>query len=187
MEIVFLVGYMAVGKTTIAQFLAEKLSAACVDLDDYIEKKGGKSVADLINDGGEEAFRKTERKALTDVIDLFSGKRVDGRGRAKVVVALGGGTPCYADNMDVIRASGVVVWLRLSVGHLTERLTAERGSRPLLSGVQDCRLSCTIGRHLTIRSTYYERAHITVDIDGLSPDDAANLIIEKLKRILYNN
>lgn len=143
----------------------------------------GETVSDIINREGEEVFRVVERETLLDIISSVKGRS----GGGKMVVSAGGGTPCYFDNMDIMRSAGVCVWLRLPVETLVSRLSVSREERPLIANVCDDRLVCTVGRHLTMRTVFYSKAHIAVDVRGLSPDAAADLIISELENNSVQN
>src|SRR5262245_38504620 len=99
----FLIGFMASGKTTVGRLLAERLDWAFVDLDKVIEDGAGKTVADIFAAEGEPGFRKRETEALREVAQ-----------RKKTVVATGGGTPCRDENIRAMLAAGRVFWLDVS-------------------------------------------------------------------------
>lgn len=180
MNIIFLLGYMAVGKTTIAARLASDTGALHIDLDDWIARQCGVDVPYLINNRGEDAFRKIEREALLDVI-VFCRNRDNWSGYSGVVVSVGGGTPCYADNMDVICRAGMAVWLRLSASVIVERLLLNPRQRPLVAGIAAPDMLHTVERHLDRRTPFYARAHRHLDIDGLSVEAAATAIASLLE------
>ncbi len=123
---VFLTGLPGVGKTYWARQWAALYGWSAVDLDEYIEQQQGVSVARLMQLRGEAGFRPAERWALHDILL---------RGRGYIIVACGGGTPAFFDNLARMQARGLVVYLEASPRYVAERL--DRGglaSRPLLSG-----------------------------------------------------
>ncbi|MGM9805717.1 MAG: shikimate kinase [Candidatus Aphodosoma sp.] len=186
MNLVFLIGYMAVGKTTVGRALAEKVGCRHIDLDEEIAIRTGNTVQNIISGHGEEFFRHVEQQVLSDVIDEVGGRcneegrQADMAGQMTVISA-GGGTPCYSDNMDVMRRAGCVVWLQMSVYGIVQRLAADRAGRPLLANVGDRHLCCVVGRHLAMRRMFYSKAHIQVDVDGMDVGKIVGAIIEKLE------
>src|SRR4051812_17978196 len=97
---IFLIGFMASGKTTVGRLLAERLGWAFVDLDEVIEVAAGKTVAEIFAAEGEAGFRRRETEALREVVQ-----------RRKTVVATGSGAPCREENISAMLAGGRVYWL----------------------------------------------------------------------------
>ena len=90
---------MGCGKSTIGKRLAQKLSLSFIDLDAHIQNNYRKTIADLFDEKGEEAFRRIEQQALMEVADFED-----------VLVSTGGGAPCFFDNMEVMNRAGVTVY-----------------------------------------------------------------------------
>lgn len=152
MQRIFLLGYMGAGKTTLGKALAERLGLTFVDLDLFIEARQHKTVSQLFAAVGEEGFRALERRALAEVATYED-----------VVVALGGGTPCFFDNMDLARRAGVTVWLRPTEDVLVRRLMEGRAKRPILAAMQsEEELRAFVRRQSAQREPTYRRAHITL-------------------------
>ena len=103
MQPIFLIGYMGSGKTTLGKALAKHLCKEFIDLDTYIECRFHASVKQLFAQRGEEGFRDLERRMLHEIADFED-----------VIVACGGGTPCYFDNMDYIVGHGFAIYLTTS-------------------------------------------------------------------------
>jgi len=153
---VVLIGYMGSGKTTVGKLLAQELGFEFIDLDDYIETSLNEKIAHIFKDKGELYFRKKESELLNEILD-------DNR---DLVIALGGGTPCYGVNMDtILQKTNLVFYLKLSIASLTERLNKEKKHRPLISHLKDEDLPKFIGKHLFERGVYYSRANYTVTGD----------------------
>ena len=152
---VVLVGYMAAGKSTTARLLAQSWSLPSLDLDQLMEQNTGLSPADWIRTKGEVAFRKTEAAVLREL-----------NWAEPFVLASGGGTPCYAGNMDFMRQNALVVYLQWPVSVLVDRLRLLRASRPLLDGVADDHLPAYVGAHLLERNHYYGQASLRVILDS---------------------
>ncbi len=155
---VFVVGFMATGKSTAGRSLAARMGRVFVDLDEEIAAASGLTVPEIFRAEGEGGFRARERAALTAVLD-----------RREVVVACGGGTPCFGDNLERMRAAGVVLALRASLGEIVRR--ADVLSRPLLAGAVDPLAAAE--QLYRARAAVYEAADAVVDTDGVAPDDVA--------------
>lgn len=152
----FLVGYMGVGKSTWAQKLGKALDVPVHDLDQILESQIGMSISAYIQERGELAFRKLEKQAVLDCKDL------DG------VISVGGGTPCFYDNMAQLKQLGHTVYLHAPVGFLTKRLqdSFKAGAqRPLLSGVDLDDYAEFIGKHLMERQAFYGECHTRIAVD----------------------
>ena len=153
---IFIVGYMASGKTTFGEALARKLNKEFIDLDLYIEAKHEKSVKEIFTTSGEEGFREIEKEALYEVAT-----------KTDAIIACGGGTPCFFDNMDFINKKGVSIMLETSLPVLVSRLLLENAKRPLVSGKSKGEIAETIQTQLSLRMPYYSKAHIKWEGDTL--------------------
>ncbi|MCS6933829.1 MAG: hypothetical protein NZM35_01585 [Chitinophagales bacterium] len=150
---VYLIGFMGAGKTTLGQELARKLNVSFCDTDLLVCRDTGyESISDLIASRGMDFFRLAERDALRKT------------GRDCGVVATGGGTPCYFDNLEWMLQSGVVVYVCMDVDALFLRLSnTNLATRPLLAGKNENELRMYIYDTLAAREQYYLRAHITYE------------------------
>lgn len=144
---ILLVGFMAAGKTTLGKALAKDLGLQFVDLDLYIESRYHATVSQIFAERGEEGFRQIERNMLHEVAEFED-----------VVIATGGGTPCFFDNMEYMNAQGTTVFLDASVDVIFTRLTIARTQRPLVAGKTDEELRSYITETLNRRLPYYSRA-----------------------------
>lgn len=149
MQRIFLIGYMGAGKTTLGKALAKTMGLTFIDLDHFIEGRQHKTVSQIFAAAGEEGFREAERRALAEVAAYED-----------VVVALGGGTPCFFDNMDVVCSSGTSVYLRPTEEVLLRRLAGGRAKRPVIAALTDAELRDFIHRQLAAREPHYLRADI---------------------------
>ena len=169
---IVLIGYMSSGKSTIGKHLADKLFLPFIDLDIYIEKKEKKSVSDIFKNKGEIYFRLIEHKYLKEI--LISDQ--------KVVLSLGGGTPCYADNMNLINtANAISFYLQTSIKVLVDRLTKEKDDRPLIASLEDNKISEFVAKHLFERRAFYEKANFIIKTEGKSKSE----IIKELNVLLH--
>lgn len=161
---VFLIGFMASGKTTLGRALATATGRRFVDLDDYIESSEGKTVSRIFKESGEAGFRRMESEALSRLIDNSAGSR-------GLIVACGGGTPCHARNMDLILSSGISVWLTASLPVVMRRLLAAQSTRPLVASFDDPqRLEAFVSATLADREPFYSRAHYRFDSSRLESE-----------------
>lgn len=164
---------MGSGKSVIGKKLSDALNYGFIDLDDYIQSKEGKTITDIFKSSGEIYFRKIESKYLDEVIkDKFN-----------TVVSLGGGTPCYGENISIIKKTKntTSIYLKASISVLAERLVQEKNQRPLISHIQDKKeLIEFIGKHLFERNPYYTQSDITVNTDQKSINEVVESIVLKL-------
>jgi len=171
---IFLTGYMGSGKSLISQHLSEKMQIPLVDLDDQISLIESQSISEIFESKGELYFRKLESRILEDVLNE----------PASLIVSLGGGTPCYGINMELIKSfpDAKMVYLKASVGFLTERLFSEKDSRPLISHLTSKDdLEDFIRKHLFERGYYYNQSDIIVDVEDKDPAAIATEILKKLE------
>jgi len=165
-----LLGYMGCGKSAISKVLSSALKLKRIDLDDYIEEVEKKSIADLFAEKGEIYFRNLETECL---MHLF-GKEDN------FILSLGGGTPCFGKNMELINQNATSVYLSANIPTLVARLLPEKSKRPLIARITDGDLSAFIGKHLFERYPFYSQAEQTVSVDHKSVEDIANEIVSYL-------
>ena len=154
-----LVGYMGAGKSSVGKKLAKAMKLKFIDLDGAIESASGKSPAEWIEQHGELAFRKEERTVLLNVLHTGS-----------FVLATGGGTPCYYDNMELMCAHGLCIYLDAAPGFLQSRLLQFKQNRPLIAHIQEEDLAEFIGKHLFERRAFYQKAQLTLSAASVSID-----------------
>ncbi|MBM1106611.1 shikimate kinase [Aurantibacter crassamenti] len=168
---IVLLGYMGSGKSTIGRVLAEKLDYRFLDLDDFIEQKEKMSIPELFKEKGEIYFRKKESEYITMALAESD----------KIILSLGGGTPCYTNNMsDILTLTPNVIYLKVSVIGLAQRLQKEKSDRPLIKNIPDADLPEFIGKHLFERSVFYQKANSTIECDNKTIDDIVSEIAENL-------
>ena len=154
---IILIGYMGSGKTTIGIQLAKKLFLNFTDLDEFIEEKEQKSIKEIFEQKGEIYFRKIEHKYLKQFI----------KENESFVLSLGGGTPCYAGNLDLILndKNNLSFYLRGSISTLFKRLSKNKLKRPLINDLSDNQLTEYIAKHLFERGLFYDKATYKISID----------------------
>lgn len=176
MERIFLIGFMGSGKTTLGKALAQKLGVDFIDLDLYIETRYHKTVREIFAESGEERFRQIEKSLLHEVADFEN-----------VIIAAGGGTPCFFDNIDYMNGHGTCVYLKASVEELCKRLAGGRESRPLLRGKSDEELRLFIDQSIARRETYYTRASLHFDTGSLTTRKEIDDTDIRLQQLLHDN
>lgn len=150
MQNIFLIGMPSSGKSTLGRELAASLGYTFVDLDIRIAEDQEMTIPELFEKFGEGYFREVERRLLLG-LPPDSG----------LLVATGGGAPCFFDNMDFIKKAGLSIFLDVPAAELAGRIRAHaRDDRPLLSGVSD--LEADLEARLNARRAFYERADLTI-------------------------
>ncbi len=158
-KIIILLGYMGCGKSTIGIVLADNLKMNHFDLDFLIEKKENQSVSEIFKSMGEIYFRRLESALFKSIIQK----------NEPMILSLGGGTPCYANNHELFGDENCVsIYLKANVTTLFERLINEQQNRPIIADIQQDKLQEYIGIHLFERQFYYNHARHIVAIDGKS-------------------
>lgn len=164
---------MASGKSSIGKKLAKKLNYDFIDLDDLIEEKENLSVSEVFKTKGEVYFRKQEALYLKEVLNSD----------ANLILAVGGGTPCYSGNMDAILETkhAKSVYLKASLMTLVKKLMTKKAKRPLISHIEtEEAMTEFIGKHLFERLQFYNQAEIHVSIDNKTKDEVVEDMVEKL-------
>ncbi len=171
MQKIILVGYMAVGKTTIAHLLAEKVNFEAVDLDKLIESCVGLTIPEIFEQKGEIYFRKIEHTLLKEILDS----------KENLIISTGGGTPCYANNHLLLVGENILsIYLKASIKLILERLQAEKKLRPLVSDKSDEELQEFVAKHLFERSYFYNQTNYTIPVDDKTPETIVAEIIKLL-------
>lgn len=166
--LITLTGFMGSGKTTVGKVLADFLGCPFFDLDALIVKKAGRSIPEIFADGGEAAFRTLEAKVLLQAVEKYA--------ESTAILSLGGGTLGTPASARLVAEKTTCIYLRASVDTLAARLAPEAAGRPLLRGAPDLReriAALLAGRE----DVYASIAHVTVDTDGLSPEQIADEIV----------
>lgn len=169
--LIVLMGYMGCGKSSIGKELSENMQMPYIDLDDFIEEKEGKTVQEIFKTRGELFFRKLETKSLKELLSLYKN----------AVVSLGGGTPCYGNNLQIIHQyTAHDFYLKANIDTLTARLLSEKSHRPLIKEIKDEEIPEFIRKHLFERNFYYMKANHMITVDDKTKTEIALEIQEKL-------
>ena len=165
---IVLLGYMASGKSSIGKRLSKKLSMRFLDLDDYIIEKEGMPISKIFETKGEVYFRLIENKYLKEIL----AKDED------FILALGGGTPCYANNMEEVKKGDTLsIYLQGSTATMIERLIRKKSKRPLIASLGDDQIPEFVAKHLFERRAYYEQAKTVVKIDNKTKKEVAEELV----------
>jgi shikimate kinase len=160
--LIYLTGYMGSGKTTTGLKLAVKMGYTFADLDVMMENKYKITISGFFTKYGEPTFRKIERETL---IETFSF--------SNTIVATGGGTPCFEDNMELINKNGISVYIKMPEKALIQRLLNSKKKRPLLLGKTDDEIREYIQKQMILREPFYLKSCLTtdgidIDVNGLA-------------------
>jgi shikimate kinase len=150
--LIFITGYMGAGKTTLGKRLAEMLDYNFYDMDEMVEISTGYSIRAYFEKFGESSFRVKERKILLSLSN-----------DTDTVIATGGGTACYADNMDLMNRDGITIFMETKLDTILNRLTGRIHQRPLLKNIPADQLPSFIQEHLKNRMEFYSKARIRVE------------------------
>ena len=176
---IYLIGYMAAGKTTVGRLLAERLGWRCVDLDEAFAEIHSQTPAEYIREHGIEAFRYKEKYVVEDLAELpFE----------KVIYATGGGYPCWEDNMECLKELGTSIYLKWKPEHLAQRLMlTDLSTRPVLQGRTEEELLTFITPQLQAREPYYMKADYVIEapVKDIAAEDDKNIAEQLWKLISY--
>jgi shikimate kinase len=146
---IYLIGFMGSGKSYTGQQLAQLLNRRFIDLDDWIEQEEALSIREIFEQQGEGHFRQAEAQALRQMVQ-----------EPPAVIATGGGTPCFYQNMEWMNANGLTVYLDTAPEVLLQRLKSGRDHRPLIRSLTDEGLRAYISQKLRERRPFYQQASV---------------------------
>lgn len=162
---IFLIGFMGCGKSTLGRALAASLDMTFIDLDTYLEERYFKTIPQIFAEEGEANFRLKERKVLEEV-STFD----------QVIVATGGGAPCFFDNMELMNNSGFCIFLDVEIDSLVFRLIHAKTERPLIKGKSPEELRHFIEELMQKRRPFYEKARHILKGNEISPGQVIDLL-----------
>ena len=164
--IISLIGYMGSGKSHISKVLSQKLDVKLIDFDKEIIFRNNMSIPEIFEKRGEIFFRKQEKLLLEEILST----------EKTCILSLGGGTPAYYNNIEIITQKSTSIYLRTSVKTLTERLLKQKQKRPLIAKISDADLPEFIAKHLFERQVFYAQAKYTVSTDDKTPEQIVDEI-----------
>ncbi|HTR81707.1 MAG TPA: shikimate kinase [Bacteroidota bacterium] len=173
-SIVFLTGFMGSGKSTIGPILANTIGYSFTDLDLLIEERDGRKIGDIFKEDGEERFREIERTFLSEVAR-----------KPRTVISLGGGTIANQTNLDLVKGSGVLIYLKAEPEYIYKRLRT-KSDRPMLRTaggdlMDSDQLQHRIEELLAGRKEYYEQAHIIIHTDDKKIGNTIDELVKTLR------
>jgi shikimate kinase len=162
---IFLIGFMGSGKTHWGKVWADFHEMPFYDLDAVIEKSVGKSILDIFEKKGEQYFRIEESKALRTMTQYDH-----------CIIACGGGTACFENNIEWMNENGLTIYLHASAQELLENIMKEKDKRPLLNKVNEAELLFFIQKKLEERIGFYEKAKIQLRVADLTEDSFKKIV-----------
>jgi len=164
---IFLVGFMGVGKTTLGKKIANRMNLKFIDLDSELEQQEKKSIEQIFEENGENYFREMETKWLTHF------------NRQDTLVATGGGTACFKNNLQVMQQKGITIYLKSSPENLANRLFEAKTSRPLIKKFKDDKTGLLqfVTSKLNERLPYYEKCDLTFEVINTDAKKLEELVL----------
>jgi shikimate kinase len=175
MKSIILIGYMCAGKTTVGKALANSMNREFYDLDWFIESRFHKRISELFEERGENGFRQIESSMLHEAAEFED-----------IILACGGGTPCFFDNMAYMNQIGTTVFLKASPETIIEHLKLSHTVRPLLQDKRGEELKRFIEAQLVEREKYYAQAQYTFSVDILDDYDKIERLNNQILEVLYS-
>lgn len=172
----FIIGYMASGKTTFGRTLARQTGLQHIDLDFYIEQRFHATVREIFAQKGEAEFRRIESAMLREVGEM-----------SDVVISCGGGTPCNGDNMDYMNSRGVTVCLQASDDVIADRILQAGNKRPLMAGKSKEEVLRTLREHMKVRKPFYDLASVIISGDKLENKRQISETVEDFIKNHFHN
>lgn len=170
---IYIVGFMGAGKSSVGRRLARLLDREFIDTDLYIENRFRKKISAMFEQEGEQVFRKREKLAIEEVAGYYNA-----------VIATGGGLACHYNNMEVMKNSGVTVYLQYSLPFLTNRLASCYKGRPVIASLEGEEFAPFIMRKFEQREPYYLMADLRVDCELLGENATEDEIAQHLYTLL---
>ena len=184
---IYLIGYMASGKSTIGRLLAEKLGWPFVDIDNAFEELYGYTTGEYITKFGLNAFRKQEKTCVEKLSELPV---------QKVIYATGGGYPCWEDNMECLKELGTCFYLRWTPEQLTHRLflsgieqrpVAKMGMLSSNGKNEKEKMLNFVRQHLAVRIEFYEQAHYIINAPEVLHESNDEVMAEQIYQFIKKN
>ncbi len=166
---IYLIGFMGCGKSTYGRLLAGRLGYDFMDMDDLLERELARPLGEVFREPqGEIKFRQQERILLQHIAEEKKKNRV---------IATGGGAPCYFNNMETMKSSGLTVYIEMPPAALFHRLAPVKATRPMIASLTDAGLMEFIYSCLKERESFYRQAHLIIPGENLHPDTLLSAIL----------
>lgn len=166
---VFLIGYMGCGKSSIGRRVAARTGMRFIDMDSEIESRTGMTVQEFFACRGEEAFREEEREVLGTLVR-----------EEDAIIATGGGSPCFFDNMESMNRTGTTIYLNMPAAKLAARLETGKHKRPLLKDKSHEELERFIEKGIKAREPFYSQARIVIACGDMSDERITDHIVDHI-------
>tara|TARA_R110002124_G_scaffold89023_1_gene228055 strand:- start:232 stop:747 length:516 start_codon:yes stop_codon:yes gene_type:complete len=168
---IVLLGYMASGKSSVGKKISKRLKMNFIDLDDYIIDKEKATISEIFKEKGEIYFRNIENKYLNEILSKNDN----------FILSLGGGTPCYSNNMEIIKEKATIsIYLQGNVPTMVKRLIKKKAKRPIIASLEDDKIPEFVAKHLFERRFFYEQAKMTMKIDDKTKTQVAKELVKLL-------
>ena len=168
---IVLLGYMASGKSSVGKKISKRLKMNFIDLDDYIIDKEKATISEIFKEKGEIYFRNIENKYLNEILSKNDN----------FILSLGGGTPCYSNNMEIIKEKAIIsIYLQGNVPTMVKRLIKKKAKRPIIASLEDDKIPEFVAKHLFERRFFYEQAKMTIKIDDKTKTQVAKELVKLL-------
>ncbi len=167
-ERIYICGYMGAGKSSLSKRLASKLGWTAFDLDDIFEEKYKIRVRDFFDKYDEPLFRKLESALLKETSQIIKG-----------VIATGGGTPCFYDNMEWMNVNGITIFVEVSCKTAVNRILNSKKKRPLTMNMTENELMQYVEKHYCNRLHYYNLSQVIVKGESLDMEELLSLLKNK--------
>lgn len=162
---IYLIGFMGAGKSYWGRRWAKAMNWAFFETDDLIEAREGMTITAIFETKGEAYFREQERIVITALATTENA-----------IVSTGGGLPCFGDNMALLNASGITLFLSASPATIAARLQTARKKRPLLNGITPEQLPAFIEQRLAQRLPFYQQAQFSLEVNNLDDTTLSSLL-----------
>jgi len=164
---IVLIGFMGSGKSTLGKKLANQLNYQFIDLDKVVEEKSGLTISEIFETKGEASFRELETEELKNILST----------NQKIVLAVGGGTPCFNNNIGLINESSLSIYIKYNAGILTSRLINAKTERPLISNKPKEELEQFVKELLEKREGFYLKSKKVIE--------GNNITVNQLMKLLF--
>lgn len=168
--LLFLIGMPGCGKSSVGKELAALMDCKLVDLDAYIVQREKLSIPEIFKTKGEDYFRKAETDSLAEIAEKMKSG----------VIAVGGGTPCFNNNMQVMQKGGSTIYLKTTPNVLATRIENDENERPLFRKLNGRKLTEKVTSMLEHREKFYKKATVVFDLRDKTPA----VIAAELKKLL---
>jgi len=175
-KLLFLIGLPGSGKTTVGQLLSKRMGVPFTDLDQVIVKASGQSIASIFEEKGEDFFRQLEASCLAG---LLKKQTIE-------IVSVGGGTPCFFDNLDNMKAAGFTCYLKTSWVTLAAREVVKGSVRPLFQGLNAHNATKGLEARFSWRLPIYEKADLIVNTEDKSAEEVVSEIVDLISKTEAN-